>query len=435
MFAEPKKKPHPRLAVYSFIVIAVVVVLVVRGGTKGGDFRAYWLAANGLLDGDLVPAYGDAERPFQYPPFFAFLVAPAAWLPEDVGRWLWSALKGALVLLLFRGVQRKLGLVVSAEAAVAGFFFAVRPLDSDFANGNANVVVLALVLLGFECARLHRDGWGGIAFASGILSKVTPVLLLPWVAVRRRWPLLLRTLVAVALLGWLLPVLALGWGDAHRAWGAWGRGTLSIVDVTSDAYARDAGAGYVPGQSLRALFHRLLRATDATAHDEGKVVSINWVNFDKLTVDGIYLAVSALVLGGVWFAFRRRNPGMRGGWTPGEIAAAIALVPLLAPLSRKAHFVLLWPAAVLAFEAWWRSCGRRRWLGGALWAFALAALVLTSRDVIGRTGSLYAMAYCPYSLASVLLVAILLHPGLHPPAPRSFSLERSVGYSKESPGT
>ena len=104
----------------------------------------------------------------------------------------------------------------------------------------------------------------------------------------------------------------------------------------------------MPGQGLRALTHRLVRRSDATAHD-GSVRSIHLVDLSKLSADGIYLALGILTLGALLVTSWRRVPGRGHPFSAVEIAAACAAMALLGPLSRKAHFVLLWPAAVVAF--------------------------------------------------------------------------------------
>ncbi|MCI0656778.1 MAG: hypothetical protein L0170_06870, partial [Acidobacteria bacterium] len=130
-------------------------------------------------------------------------------------------------------------------------------------------------------------------------------------------------------------------------------------------------------------------------------------------------AIFALVILG----FRYRSPGLRSGWTAGELAAVCILIPVLGPLSRKAHFVFLWPAAVVAFEAWWRAEGRLKWIGAALWSAALVLVVGTSPDIVGRSASTWFLAYCPYLWAGLFLFVLVLHPGFYPRSPRWLSGE------------
>ncbi len=421
------------LIIYMLVFFGALLILLVKGFHKGGlfdperfnDFRAYHLAAQAVWEGDLVPAYEDQARPFQYPPSFAYLVAPFGWLSYRAGLFFWVLLNAGLVVILFRRMDAMLGLPFSGEAKLAGFLLALRMLESDFSNGNANLLVLALVMFTFDLSRARRDLLAGVSLGTACLAKVSPIVVVPWVIYRRRWRVCGGIVLVWLVLGGLLPFLQLGSENCQRAWSAWRDSTLVSVDITSDRYQAEPGHGYIPGQSLRALLHRLLRDSDATAHDD-EVVSIHLLDLSKRNVDLIYYAAGATVFVLVLAGFRYRNPGMRRGWTAGELAAACALVPLLGPLSRNAHFVFLWPAAVVAFEAWWRATGNTKWAGAVLWAVAFLLVVGTSPDIVGRAASTLLLAYSPYTWAGLCLLVLLVHPGFYPRSSRRLGGELTV---------
>ncbi len=416
------------VVIFGCVFLVALVVLAQRGLYKGGgfggerfhDFRAYHVTAQAFLAGDLVAAYEHPQRPLQYPPPFALFVAPLGFLPEVAGVWVWVILKILLVALIFRHLDRVFGMPLSAEAKLAGFVLTLRFLDSDFANGNANVVIVSCVIFAFHFLRTGRDARAGTALGCAMLAKVTPVIVLPWMLARRCWRVAAACLLIATVLVVAVPVVGAAWESGRRAWAAWYRSTLSGVDMSSQAYAAEPGKGYVPGQSLRALVHRLCRDSDATAHDD-RVVSIHLVDLTKKQADGLYLLLAGLIYVAVLAGFRYRTPGRSRSWTGSELAAALLLMPLLGPLSRKASFVALWPASVLAFEAWWQVTGRTRKVGAALWFAALLLVVLSSREVLGKQGSTYAMAFCPYAWAALLLLVLLVHPSFFPRSSRRLS--------------
>jgi hypothetical protein len=400
------------------VFLALWGVLIARGLWKGGlfeegrsnDFRAYHLAAKGAWARDLIPSYLDRERPNQYPPPFALLVAPLGLLPYRAALPFWVAANALLAAWVFRGLDRILGLPLPPAAKLAGFLLAYRLIEGDFANGNANVLVLAIVLLAFDLARRGRDTLGGGVLALAVLTKVSPVLIVPWVIYRKRWRMLAGAAAGLVLLGAVLPALALGPGAASEAWRTWGELTLGSLDPDAPPDAR----GYEPGQSLRALLHRLLRRSDATAHDE-EIVSVHIADLSRGAVDAVYIAAAAAILAALLAAWWRRAPGARLGWQAGEIAAACAAAALLAPLSRKAHFVLLWPAAALGFEAWRRSEGKAvRRAGALLWTLAFVLVAATSPGLLGRPLAARVLALCPMSWAAALLIVLVTHPRFFP---------------------
>jgi hypothetical protein len=408
-------KPQYTQSAAALLVVILVVILVQRGLWKGGvfhegrsnDFRAYHLAAQGVLRGDLTAAFRDQTRPYMYPPTFAILISPLGLLPYRTALVLWTVLNAFLVIYIFRRMDRILGLPLPLVARVAGFFLIYRFLESDFTNGNANVIVLAVVLAGFDWARRHDSTTAGGILSVAILAKVTPVLILPWMVYRRRWKMLGGVFVGLLLLGLVMPGMVLGPQGAAHAWKTWKSVTIDHLDPTSGSYAEEPASGYEPGQSLRALVHRLLRDSDATAHDD-TTVSIHLIDLPKQTADVVYLiAAAAMILLALYAAWRRaRGAGL--GWRPEEIAAACALMVLLAPISRKAHFVALWPAAVLGFEAW-RLSGSRllQRTGLTLWLLALALVVGTSPGFVGRDLSTRLLAHCPMSWAAAALLTLV----------------------------
>ena len=415
------------LIVYAVVFAALVVFVLVRGFHKGGlfdserfnDFRAYHLAAEGVWDRDLVPAYEDAARPLQYPPPFAYFVAPLGWLPYRAANCIWVVFNAVLMVGLFRYFDQILGLPLSAEAKLAGFLLTFRMLEGDFANGNANLLLLGLVLVSLTLLRRSHVQWGGATLTVACLSKVTPLLLLPWILAKRRWRQLLVMALCGLLIGGLLPLVGLGPTNCSRAWQAWNSGTLSVIDFGSSQYQAEPGRGYVPGQSLRALVHRLVRESDATAHDD-EVTSIHVTNWSKQSADLVYFGTAGLLLLGAIFVLRYRQLGHLG-WSPNEVAVAVALLPLLGPLSRKANFVFLWPVAVLAFDAWWQARGGVRALHSLLWCLALGLVVGTSPGFVGREVSTQVQAYCPLAFATFCLMAIVIDPRTHPRSSRVIS--------------
>ncbi|MBI4604538.1 MAG: DUF2029 domain-containing protein [Planctomycetes bacterium] len=409
-------------AVGALLFAGLLASLVVRGFWKcrvvgegrPNDFHAYYTAARGALEGDLRPSYRDPVRPNLYPPPFAILVAPLGLLPYRGAAALWVLLNAGLVVWIFRSLDRVLGLTLPALGKTAGFLLAYRCLDSDFGNGNANTLVLALVLSAFAWTRRRGEGIAGAILSLAIVAKVTPVLILPWALYRRRWRFLAGALAGLLLIAGLLPVLVLGPRGAGDAWRAWHDVTLRHIDPRSESYAARSGEGYEPGQSLRVLLHRLLRASDATARD-GRYITIHLADLPKGAADGIYLGAAAAVLAAALAAAWRRAPGARLGWRAEEVAAACAAMVLLAPLSRKAHFVALWPAAVLGFEAWRQAeSPRLRKVGSGLWALALVLVAGTSPGFAGRETATLLLAYCPIGWAAAALLVLVSYSRFYP---------------------
>jgi hypothetical protein len=215
---------------------------------------------------------------------------------------------------LFRGMEAILRQPLSAAARFLGLCLVFPALLSDVSGSPPcrSLVALILVLSAFALLRGRRELEGGALLGLAVLVKGSLLVVLPWLAYRRR----LRALLAAA-------ALALG--------GYW------------------------------------LRA--ATARD------LEWFDW-RLPADWLHAALAIALLTLVLVACWRRRPGARLDYSGPEIAAALATAVLLAPAGAFRDGVLLLPAAVAGYDAWRlsRKAGWRR-LGAVLWtgAFVLAA--------------------------------------------------------------
>ena len=149
----------------------LLVVALARWGAPS-DEHAYWLAARRLFEGQ--PLYDPTVTiitPFAYlypPPLAQVLVPVAAVVPDWLFSVGWTILMGlALFWLAGRDILRALALVAFPPVAVEFWF------------RNVHLFLAVLVVLGLRRA----SGW----FAVGAAIKVSPVLGVPYLAVRGRW--------------------------------------------------------------------------------------------------------------------------------------------------------------------------------------------------------------------------------------------------------
>jgi hypothetical protein len=149
----------------------LLVVALTRWGAPS-DEHAYWLAARRLIEGQ--PLYDTTVTiitPFAYlypPPLAQALVPVALVVPSWLFSVGWTVLMGlALFWLAGRDPLRTLALVAFPPVAVEFWF------------RNVHLFLAVLVVLGLRRA--------SAAFAVGAAIKVSPVLGLPYLAMRGRW--------------------------------------------------------------------------------------------------------------------------------------------------------------------------------------------------------------------------------------------------------
>jgi hypothetical protein len=224
------------------IVVTLIVILVLQGVNSacrdgGNDLGSYFLSSRTLWNGGNPYATG-SPFPYIYPLFLAFAVIPLTALPCAASAVIWAllglaALVGTLVL-----VRRHAVVVPPAWLILALCLVYYDVLQNNLVNGQVNLLVLVLCTLGFHFSRGDRDLAAALFFGAAAAIKLTPLILLGYLLVRRRWRALGAT-VLVFLVLCLLPGLVPG-VDLGSLYGEYGRGFIG---------AKLAGGTEIPGHA------------------------------------------------------------------------------------------------------------------------------------------------------------------------------------------
>ncbi len=342
-----------------------------------------------------LAARAGIEEPnyYLYPPLFAVLFAPLTLLsyPHAFAAWLLggaACLGLALALLVRRagvGIRTPRGaLASSCLALMAALFY---PVSRSLAIGQASLLLLALLvgaLVLLERRLPRADAGAGLCLACGILLKLTPVLLVPWLALRGRWRALAWTLAWSGLLV-LVSIGVVGWAP-HETY------LEHVVPRLGD------GTAFYPNQSITGLLARAWgvddRPADMLPPDHPASRLGRWL--------GLILVAATLL------AAARPSVAEPEGLALVLIGGLIA-----APVAWEHHYVLaLIPAGLIlgraaAEEGGASGGGRAR---AAAWGAALGlagALVSPYMLTALRPGTLHQVA-ASVTLAGGILLWILL---------------------------
>jgi hypothetical protein len=277
-------------------------------------------------------------------------------------------------------------------------------LDSELGNGQANHwVLLGLAACAWLLAR-GRPALGGAALSLAIVAKVTPLLLAVYLVGRREWRALAGLLAGLAVAGALLPALALGPRAAADANLSWARAVVGPVLWKADSGRPDRDRpGREHGISLRALAHRHLTWSQAASHVD-EPVFVNSVAWSRRSAERVYQAVSLLAVVLAMLALGPHPPrdARRRLLEVGVVAATMVLI---APLSRKAHFVVLLLPFVYGVAQCLRQNGKPP-KAALAWVLPPALVfIATSPGVIGKQAAALALAWGAYTAAALWLWA------------------------------
>lgn len=320
-----------RPAYSAFIAVGLAISAYVAFGHMRDAFTGYLMDLDVFRDAGYAylhytPLYtegfhtGSGFR-FIYPPFAAFLFAPMAMIGSTTLQLVWTAGLVGLTWWILDIVYRRLDVAHPSlvAAATLGPVLLLEPFRSNFAFGQINIVLMALVVadvLGVIPARFR-----GVGIAVAAAVKVTPAAFGLLLLLRKDIPSVVR---------------AFGAFFAMVAFGFWLRPDSSLFFWTDEFFATDRGGdqSFFRNQALSGLIARF--------------------GFDDHTSTLLWLVGAAVIVAATaWAAFRFLRAG--------EDVAALAMVGLAsllaAPLAVTHHWVyslFLIPLLVAPrYRAWW----------------------------------------------------------------------------------
>lgn len=358
-------------------------------------------AKNGLV---LYPLGGEcllAGKPllacaptFTYPPIFAFIMIPFAFLPMALRNLLWYVLSVSVLYVSFRwcealivdtfGIRfdenRRYWFRVLSLALGLKFILAVLE------NQAYDYLVFFFLLMGVDGLMAGKDLRAAFGIATAAALKVTPLLFLPYLLYRKRWKVFAGCLVIYFIISFL-PDLFFSGGPAQTTYfGKW------VQEIVQPAVAAkdDAAPHFWEGenllnQSLRSLVYRIVSALEITPH------------FKNL----LYAVYGSLLLS--LYLMIRRSGRLERPFLFDASALMIGML-MLSPMSSKSHFiVLLLPS--MAILAYLMTRPRRSDLLGPLLLASFMINSLTSKDLIGRPLANFLLSIGCITIGSLILLA------------------------------
>jgi hypothetical protein len=351
---------------------------------NGNDFTMYLDAAEALIAGQNPYTIG-GTLPYMYPLFLAMVLAPLTSVPQDVATIVWFLASVASLVVAARiavGLAQERGTVRSGVSLsvplVALWFLLFDPIQNNLLNGQVNFEILLLCMLCLRAFLGRRTVRSTVSLAAAIAVKLTPVLLLGFLAIRRRWAAI---------------VLCLG---------------LTALFV----FAPLVFPGAQGGQAYRTYLHSVLLPrlhSEYPAHRSVRF-SLNGVlgalvpGWDQaLWRRAVGASLPLLGLAVVEILSRRRRPAGQELWI---FCLYLLAQPLVTPLSEVHHLVYAFPAAgLLALRSLPAGSGPRarfRLVGLA------AAWLLLVGGWIDRGGPYFFLALC--LLGGLVAAEVLARP-------------------------
>lgn len=372
------------------MVIALLGLLFIRNLI---DFPVYYAAGRSLLGGrvDLYAADFAVSRvmDYRYPPLFLVLLAPLWLVPYSIASYIWYLLSAVQIMGC---VYINIRTFPELRSSWRGWILIALGTASYFVMvlhyGNAHLLATFLLFASLYGFLQGRAAVSGLFMALAITIKLTPVLLLPYFVLKRKWKLLAAVTLFLVILN-LLPAAYFGVRLNNELLVGWYRHV-----VASQEFHEDNGPINL---SLKGQLRRHLTSVDYSKRADGDVQypAVNITALSREGIDLVWASITVVLFAAVllvylWGAGRSVAGGIgrEGGEEEGrkgvrreiaahELSVMICLMLLVGPLTSKIYFIaLLWPVANLASLALNRNSRAARVSMFVLCVVALANLVL-----------------------------------------------------------
>jgi hypothetical protein len=306
------------------------------------DFEAFHLAARAVNAGEDV--YLSGQGMYVYPPMLAACMAPLGHLPPAAAGWAWFALALTTTLLALRAwwglIADALGLPDRARLPAVGLALAawVEQVRREFETGQCDWLLLGPLALA-AVALARRPVLAGLLVGFAVHVKYLPVVVVAWLAVRRRWAAVGAAVAGVV--AWaVLPAAVVGWDRNLDYLGRAVAGLGKLVGVSAEGQ---------PGAVFPLEYEYSVSVPSGAARVGRRLGVGRW-----LVVPATLLAVAAsvAVAGWVyrrhgWSLWSRVGPGGRDAVAVLEWAGVLTGMLAFGPQTQNRHLFVLLPAVLL----------------------------------------------------------------------------------------
>lgn len=300
VFRWPSLRNWPDVLFLFFCVVLTADVLLPEliGHGKTKDYPLwFWAGQQVLQGGDLYPSNPAAYFAFLYPPLSAELLAIPSYfgkLPLYICLAVVNAVSWWLTILLCNAMAGY-GDVVDQRVAALPAIVTIPFVFDMFDLGQPNLMLLALLLLGFWWMQRGRVWTAGALFALATAIKVFPVAVLPYLIWRRQWASAASMIACLGILLVLVPAPVRGFQRNLAELGTWYQGMVGSTSEQGFGQRAEQNWSWV-NQSLIAITHRLVRPVNYMQDDaRAEPRYVNIANLDFKTANWIVLGVAFLI--------------------------------------------------------------------------------------------------------------------------------------------
>jgi hypothetical protein len=341
---------------------------------------------------------------FTYPPAFAFVI-PFISLSVTAQTIVWYIISlGCVVVCCALSEKIALRMIPGPWSTrdiiwlrVIGILLSLKFILAVYENQAYDLLILPFILLGTFALVDRRDIAGGASLAIAAAMKVTPVIFLPYLIVRRRFTAAAVFVVVLIAASFIQDVFLTPQGTPHGYFVTW------INDIAAPGILEKGSTARLPFWDGVNIYNLSLRGALARA-----VYLTDYQQYFLEILRGTQVIFIGIV--GLLILFSMRTKAL----IPVEICLLIIAMLMLSPMTSRTHFVnLILPYFLLA--AAWLKDRETKWLGGIILALSFAGCTGIPRDLVPKGFTEYARDHNDIMLGTLVLIiylaVIIFRPG------------------------
>lgn len=341
-----------------FLIVIHASVKIIKSPLAKGDFEAFFHAAKQIVNQQdiyLTPSRDVSQGGlfYLYLPLLAILLIPFTFLPIKATIVLWNFLSAILIFYVvktfYEMMSGKFFFDLPTKSRWIMAFFPIL-LTSSFvlhhlAYGQANILVMALAILGLSLSTKRCKVTGGFVIGLAVVIKIIAAPVVIWLIVKRFYRTVWSAIIGVVFGAILFPCLILGFERNFSYVNHW---------LKNIVFAGNLGTEKVPlavNLSFQAQLYRFFTEMPAFSY-HNKFYSLTIYSLSNQTIHTIaqFLQIMVLLLIFIYSFKYRKSEELISKW--GGVALTFALIPLFATTTQKHYFVMLLPAYTFAVYAW-----------------------------------------------------------------------------------
>ena len=385
---------------------------------QDGDFFIYYHASKELfqLKNIYREFYGACECfPYFGSPTLALILGPFAVLPFFFAAFLW---KGLNLFFLYRSwilLEKYFNLrgftkneyITFVTASILSVSFVIY---RNFHLGQFTIFLLYVILEGIDQIRSEKKYLGSAIIALGIISKVMPIVALPYLFYRNYWKSAMMVIVFTVMF-LFLPTVYLGWEQTLFLIKEW----KTSIDPSNEMNIFDVSTNDIHGLAslISTLFIPGIEDLH-TLHIRRHIFILNKDTVEILIHSGRLI----LIVGTIYFLrtwpFKKETNSLKQIW---ELGYILLITPLVFPQQRLYAFYFLFPAVtylVYSFIVIRRSNSNSCSISN-LWfyIFIFGVLIFNLELIIGNFRQFYwHYKTVTYSILLLLVVLTRMRPDI-----------------------